>query len=122
MHKLSLNPVHKFGPDKLPEGSPKSETLTSAILSKATAALGDKPKKASAKLHMHIHPVEDGRFHVAHEYRGGDMSETSKPSTEHAPGSIKELLDHVKKHYSTEEASEGAADSPAEEKSEGETP
>jgi hypothetical protein len=79
-------------------GKPK-EDAKKEVMKKATAGLGG-DKKKKHRLHMHIRPVEDGRFTVDHEYRGGQ--EPMPESTTHAPQDIQELLDHVKRHYSEE--------------------
>lgn len=71
---------------------------------------GGKPKK-SAKLHMNIHKMDDGKFLVQHDYRGG--TEPTPESSQHAPASMKELVAHLGKHYG-----EDAPEPPAEVKSE----
>jgi hypothetical protein len=74
---------------------------------------GKKGKK-KAKLHMHIRPLDDGKYHVQHQMSGGD--EGSSEASEHAPANLKALLDHIGQHYGGGEdsgASDSAAASPA---------
>ncbi len=112
--------VPKTGPYILHEGEkvvPKDkvqkmdkDSMKKEVMKKATAGLGGKEKKKH-KIHMHIQPIEDGRFMVDHEYRGG---EEPMEGTKHAPQNIQELLDHVKKHYG-EEMAESAKEKAGEE-------
>lgn len=59
------------------------------------------PKKP--KLHMHIHQMDDGKFHVQHDYRGGHTLDTMPESSEHAPTDMAALHQHIDKHYGTAE-------------------
>lgn len=56
---------------------------------------GKKPKKA--KLHMHVHKMDDGKFMMEHHMTGGE--EAPAEPTQHAAVDIKELLSHVGKHF-----------------------
>jgi hypothetical protein len=70
------------------------------------AALGSgKAKKKKAKLHMNIHRMTDGKFHVEHSYRGGE--EPMPEGSEHAPANLAELKAHMDAHFGPEEEPEG---------------
>lgn len=112
----------------------KAKAMDNSILAQAVEGLSKESKhgKKSAlhqpKLHMAISPTDDKRFIVNHRYENNNMEKLEGPtSTTHAPGSLKELLEHVKQHYSdaseaAEEKAEGGTGSAAEEKAEGESP
>jgi hypothetical protein len=90
--------VKETGPHLLHKGE---AVIPAEIMSKATSALGG-DKKPKKKLHMSIKPTDDDRFHVTHMYSGGEKTEPMQENTEHAPSSLVELLEHVKKHYGSE--------------------
>lgn len=71
-----------------------------AKLGDATDALAfgkDAPKKKGT-LHMHLHQMNDKKFHVEHEMRGG-----SEPSEreEYGAADLKELHKHIDRHFSS---------------------
>lgn len=70
------------------------ESLKSLMAEKLGS--GKKPKKA--KLHMHIHKMEDGKFMMEHHMKGG--SEPMPEPTQHAAVDMKELVSHIGKHFS----------------------
>lgn len=54
------------------------------------------PKPQKPKLHMTIHPLDDNRFHVQHDYRG---QEPTPDRAEFAPAGMEELHKHIDKFY-----------------------
>jgi hypothetical protein len=71
----------------------------------------EKPKKH--KLHMTISPLDDNRFHVQHDYRGGNTQEPTPERGEYAPANVRELVAHIGNHYGLpKEASEPKEETP----------
>lgn len=62
--------------------------------------LGGMKAAPKAKLHMHMHKMDDGKFLVEHHMRGG--SEPTPESKQFAASDMKELISHIGKHYSEE--------------------
>ena len=68
---------------------------------------GEKSAKKSAKLHMNVHKMDDGKFYIEHHMRGGQEPEESK---QYAAADIKELHDHMDKHFGPPPESVGPKD------------
>jgi hypothetical protein len=95
--------IPKTGNYKMHEGEDvvkADKSNLQEVMDRATAGLGAAADKVKSKLHMRIEPTDDNKFIVDHEHRGGMEDMKTMPKNErHAPGSLKELLAHVEKHY-----------------------
>jgi hypothetical protein len=102
--------VTETGPAILEKGEhviPKGGHMEGAMKELMTSKLGSgkKPSK-KARLHMAIRKMDDGKYHVQHDYRSGE--EPAPESSEHAPANMAALLAHVKEHFSGEDSGDAA--------------
>lgn len=65
--------------------------------------LGGSKAKKTARLHMTMHPMDDGKFYVEHHMRGGEATDIADSPKQYAPAGLKELHDHIDKHYAPKE-------------------
>lgn len=74
---------------------------------------GAKKPSSKAKLHMHIHKMDDGKYLMEHHMRGGSEPTSGEP-TQHAAVNMKELISHIGKHFGDGDESHEASEPPTE--------